>query len=460
MRTIRAAEKAEGHRPEEPRSCRPPPMAPLLGAAPLALGALGRLVLLQPGRCRRPAAAHRRSRRVALAARSCGRAAPASRCRAAARLWGAFAVMGLLNNALPFALIVWGQSQFGAGVAAILNASDAALHRAPRPPADRGRAADAGPARRRPARARRRRGHGRRRRSAASVAGGGCLLAAALSYAWPASTADGSGARPAAARHRRRAGHGVEPPSPAARARRSTGPGRCRCRARRARRARRSRGASTALAYVIYFRLLATPGRRTCCSLPCWSRSRRSCSVCVSRRGTAAAPPRRHGADRAGLAAIDGRPLRCGHRTGGIRAGRGSGRRRRGRRRRRPAERGPASGRCAPPATRSARQVTITRRLRAPGWREERRSIAAAVARPRRGRGSRRAPRRGAARVAKYRAADRPAQRPCFFHWYQARPPEPMTSAIAAVSRREGSRPACRSTPASRPRIAARGRGA
>lgn len=39
------------------------------------------------------------------------------------RVWGAFLVMGLLNNAVPFTLIVWGQTQIASGVAAILNAS-------------------------------------------------------------------------------------------------------------------------------------------------------------------------------------------------------------------------------------------------------------------------------------------------------------------------------------------------
>ena len=39
------------------------------------------------------------------------------------RLWRAFLVMGLLNNAIPFSLIVWGQSQITAGVASILNAT-------------------------------------------------------------------------------------------------------------------------------------------------------------------------------------------------------------------------------------------------------------------------------------------------------------------------------------------------
>lgn len=38
-------------------------------------------------------------------------------------VWAAFFGMGLLNNAIPFALIVWGQTQLASGVAAILNAS-------------------------------------------------------------------------------------------------------------------------------------------------------------------------------------------------------------------------------------------------------------------------------------------------------------------------------------------------
>jgi drug/metabolite transporter (DMT)-like permease len=36
--------------------------------------------------------------------------------------WRAFFVMGALNNAVPFALIVWGQSHIASGLAAILNA--------------------------------------------------------------------------------------------------------------------------------------------------------------------------------------------------------------------------------------------------------------------------------------------------------------------------------------------------
>lgn len=38
-------------------------------------------------------------------------------------VWAAFFVMGLLNNAVPFSLIVWGQQHIASGVASILNAS-------------------------------------------------------------------------------------------------------------------------------------------------------------------------------------------------------------------------------------------------------------------------------------------------------------------------------------------------
>ena len=38
-------------------------------------------------------------------------------------VWLAFLGMGLLNNVIPFALIVWGQTQIASGLAAILNAS-------------------------------------------------------------------------------------------------------------------------------------------------------------------------------------------------------------------------------------------------------------------------------------------------------------------------------------------------
>jgi drug/metabolite transporter (DMT)-like permease len=39
------------------------------------------------------------------------------------RAWRAFWVMGLLNNAIPMSLILWGQTRIGSGLAAILNAS-------------------------------------------------------------------------------------------------------------------------------------------------------------------------------------------------------------------------------------------------------------------------------------------------------------------------------------------------
>ncbi len=39
------------------------------------------------------------------------------------RLWRAFLVMGVLNNLIPFGLIVWGQTLMASGLAAILNAT-------------------------------------------------------------------------------------------------------------------------------------------------------------------------------------------------------------------------------------------------------------------------------------------------------------------------------------------------
>lgn len=41
----------------------------------------------------------------------------------AARMWGAFLVMGALNNVIPFGLILWGQTQISSGLASILNAT-------------------------------------------------------------------------------------------------------------------------------------------------------------------------------------------------------------------------------------------------------------------------------------------------------------------------------------------------
>lgn len=39
------------------------------------------------------------------------------------KVWQAFFIMGLLNNAIPFTLIVWGQTHIESGLAAILNAT-------------------------------------------------------------------------------------------------------------------------------------------------------------------------------------------------------------------------------------------------------------------------------------------------------------------------------------------------
>lgn len=39
------------------------------------------------------------------------------------RVWAAFLAMGVLNNVVPFSLIVWGQTQIASGLAAILNAT-------------------------------------------------------------------------------------------------------------------------------------------------------------------------------------------------------------------------------------------------------------------------------------------------------------------------------------------------
>jgi drug/metabolite transporter (DMT)-like permease len=43
------------------------------------------------------------------------------RLPASPQLWGMFLVMGLLNNLIPFSLIVWGQTQIASGLASILN---------------------------------------------------------------------------------------------------------------------------------------------------------------------------------------------------------------------------------------------------------------------------------------------------------------------------------------------------
>src|SRR3569833_923994 len=38
-------------------------------------------------------------------------------------LWRNFLIMGLLNNAIPFSLIFWGQKEIASGLASILNAT-------------------------------------------------------------------------------------------------------------------------------------------------------------------------------------------------------------------------------------------------------------------------------------------------------------------------------------------------
>ncbi|MCK8464885.1 DMT family transporter [Aliiroseovarius sp. S1339] len=43
------------------------------------------------------------------------------------RIWGSYLVMGALNNAIPFTLIFWGQTQIESGMASILNATTAVL---------------------------------------------------------------------------------------------------------------------------------------------------------------------------------------------------------------------------------------------------------------------------------------------------------------------------------------------
>ena len=43
------------------------------------------------------------------------------------RLWGMFLLMGIVNNVIPFSLIVWGQRSIESGLAAILNASTAVM---------------------------------------------------------------------------------------------------------------------------------------------------------------------------------------------------------------------------------------------------------------------------------------------------------------------------------------------
>lgn len=64
-------------------------------------------------------------RRVGVAALVLNLALPltGSRLPRTRAVWTAFAGMGLLNNVLPFCLIVWGQTHIASGLAAILNAT-------------------------------------------------------------------------------------------------------------------------------------------------------------------------------------------------------------------------------------------------------------------------------------------------------------------------------------------------
>ncbi len=57
---------------------------------------------------------------LALIVRLKGTAVPRS-----ARVWSAYLVMGALNNAIPFSLIFWGQTQIESGLASILNGTTA-----------------------------------------------------------------------------------------------------------------------------------------------------------------------------------------------------------------------------------------------------------------------------------------------------------------------------------------------
>ena len=43
------------------------------------------------------------------------------------RIWGAYLVMGVLNNAIPFSLIFWGQTHISSGLASILNVTTAMI---------------------------------------------------------------------------------------------------------------------------------------------------------------------------------------------------------------------------------------------------------------------------------------------------------------------------------------------
>ena len=46
------------------------------------------------------------------------------------KTWMGYILMGLINNAIPFSLIVWGQTRIESGVASILNATTPNFYRA------------------------------------------------------------------------------------------------------------------------------------------------------------------------------------------------------------------------------------------------------------------------------------------------------------------------------------------
>lgn len=96
-----------------------------MGAAPNSLGPLGRLLLLCRRSSQRTAPLIIVVLRVALAAlalhiviRMMGVRMPRTR-----EVWTAFFGMGFLNNVVPFVLIVWGQTLIANGLASILNAT-------------------------------------------------------------------------------------------------------------------------------------------------------------------------------------------------------------------------------------------------------------------------------------------------------------------------------------------------
>ncbi len=107
--------------PSNPRA-----MGPLRMAAPGdAVGPLGRLVLFRQGRVAELPPFTVVLARVALAALALLLIVLASgqQLPRAPRLWGAFLIMGALNNLIPFSLIAWGQTEIASGLASILNAT-------------------------------------------------------------------------------------------------------------------------------------------------------------------------------------------------------------------------------------------------------------------------------------------------------------------------------------------------